>query len=423
MKEEIQIYFMDSILVSLYERIINMNSITSKLLNKYSIYSFVFIIIAFPLACNIMDIDTIPTVTERGTKYKIIVKDNTDYMEKLFGNDLVRNAEIMIKSNMQGIEYRLTTDSNGVAEISGIISDDYLITVNRWMLPDEMKIITGISTDNIKLTNTNKRIIRLSPNTGTEVIIPLKMAVGNSPIVISEIYACGPPGSGLYYHDKYVEVYNQSDSVRYLDGLLVAVVYVNSYLGIQYRDDTNYVHSTSIWKFPGSGKEFPIQPGQFVVCAEDAIDHRVNAPNSVDLSHADFEFYKDDAPDVDNPNVPNMLKIYQASGNDWLIGGESGSIIISNCPSDLIEPWGDQYLIPMISILDGVEYMKDPTRLDKKICSPLLDAGATGSIQFYTGKSMERKTSSTSPRRILKDDNNSSVDFDIIEKPTPDKYH
>jgi Protein of unknown function (DUF4876) len=400
-----------------------MNRESSAIISKYRFYLLFLIISAISLSCNILDIDKMPSATERETKYKITVKDNSGYMTTLFGSNLVRNAEIMIKSNMQGTEYKIITDSNGTAEITGIISDDYLVTANRWMLPDEMKIITGISRGDIKLTNTKTRIIRFSPGTGNEIIIPMEMIIGSSPIVISEIYACGPPGSGLYYHDKYLEVYNQSETVQYLDGILVAVVYLNSYLGIQYRDDSDYVHSTSIWKFPGSGKEFPIQPGKFIVCAEDAIDHRINAPNSVDLSHADFEFYKDDAPDVDNPNVPNMVKIYQSAGNDWLIGGESGALIISNCPGDSIIPWGEQFLIPIKSVLDGVEYMKDPTRLDKKILSPSIDAGATGSIQFYTGKSMERKTSSISPRIILKDDNNSSVDFDVIEHPTPDKYH
>lgn len=395
----------------------------TRLSDKCLFYLFIFIISAIPLSCNILNIDNIPTSAERGTKYKIILKDDSGYMTTLFGSNLVRNAEIMIKSNMQGTEYNLTTDSNGVAEVSGIISDDYLVTANRKMLPEEMKIINGVSRGDIKLTNTNERIIRLGPAIGNEVTIHMEMVIGSSPIVISEIYACGPPGSGLYYHDKYVEVYNQTDTVQYLDGLLVVEVFANYSLGIRYGNDPDYVHSKNIWKFPGSGKDYPINPGQFVVCAEDAIDHRINAPNSVDLSHADFEFYKDDAPDVDNPNVPNMLRVYQPYGNDWLIGGEGDALVISNCPSDSIIPSGDQFLIPIKSVLDGVEYLKDPTRLDLKIMNSAIDAGATGSIQFYTGKSMERKSSTITPRRILKDDNNSSVDFDILEHPTPDKYH
>jgi hypothetical protein len=407
----------------LYERHNDMKALTKKMFNKYKIHILVLIISAFPLGCKRLDIDNAPSALERGTKYKIVLKDNSGYMTTLYGNNLVRNAEIMIKSKMQGTEYQLTTDSNGVAEISGIISDDYIVTANRWMLPSEMKIISGVSRGDIKLTNTNARIITFSSHSGTEITIPMEMAIGSSPIVISEIYACGPPGAGLYYQDKYVEFYNQTDSVVYLDGLVVAVVFANYYLNIRYANDPDYVHTKSIYKFPGSGKDYPIRSGQFIVCAAEAINHKLVAPNSIDLSHADFEFYKPDGTGIDNPNVPNMIYIYQDSGNLWLIGGEGSAIILSNCPSDSIKPSGDQFLIPIKSVMDGVEYLQDPTRLDLKILNSSIDAGATGSIQFYTGKSMERKALSTSPRLILKDDNNSTADFDIILHPTPGKYH
>ncbi len=370
--------------------------------------------------CNI---EEMPVNEERSITYKLILQDNSGYMSTLYGSNMVRNAEIILRSKMQGKEYKIQADSNGTAEISGILSDDYLVTADRWMTADEMKIIEGVSRGDIKLTNVNNRIIRLSPGSGNEINILMERVIGSSPLVISEIYACGPPGAGLYYHDKYVEVYNQSDSILYLDSLMIAVVYVNSYLGIHYRDDPDYVHSKSIWIFPGTGSDYPIMPGQFVLCAEDAIDHRINAPNSVDLSAADFEFYKDDAPDVDNPAVPNMIKIYQDSGNDWLIGGEKGSLIIARYPADSLKPYDDQFLIPYKSVLDGVEYMSDPTKLENKILNPSVDAGTTGGIQFYTGKSMERITAKSEDRRILKDDNNSSVDFQIIQPATPGEYH
>lgn len=159
------------------------------------------------------------------------------------------------------------------------------------------------------------------------------------------------------------------------------------------------------------------------MCAEDAIDHRINAPNSVDQSHADFEFYKDDAPDIDNPAVPNMIKIYQQAGNDWLIGGEKGALVIAKFPADSLIPYDDQFLIPYRAVFDGVEYSDDPTQLDKKILNQGIDASATGGIQFYTGKSMERILLSDDGMKKLKDENNSSVDFKIISPPSPGKYH
>ena len=192
---------------------------------------------------------------------------------------------------------------------------------------------------------------------------------------------------------------------------------------MNYVDDPEFVHSKSLWKFPGSGTEYPIQPGEFKVCAEDAIDHRINADSSVDLSHVSFEFYKDDAPDIDNPQIPNMIRIYQDSGNDWLIGGEQGAIVIAQVDEDSLQWYDDQKLIPYKYILDGVEYLDDITRLDKKRLSPIIDAGGTGGIQFYTGKTQERIPYFNGQRYLLKDDNNSSIDFKVYDHPSPEFHN
>lgn len=389
-------------------------------------YKFLFALIFSVLSISCSDIfgvDPKPPNTERDIEFQITLKDNSGFMQILFGSDKVRGAEVTLKSNLLGDEYNLTSDTNGVVKINGIISDKYIITITRIMSRGEMEIISGTTATNVRLVNKKTRILELTAVSPANIDLELDMAVGGSPIIISEIYACGPQGSGLYYHDKYVEVFNQSDSVLYLDKMMIAIVYTNSNTGLHYRDDPEYIHSKSIWIFPGTGKDYPIQPGQFVLCAEDAIDHRLNAPNSVDLSQADFEFYKDDAPDIDNPAIPNMIKIYQTSGNDWLIGGETGALVLSNFSADSLLPFDDQFLIPYRSVFDGVEYKADPTKLDKKILNEGIDAGSAGGIQFYTGKSMERILISDNNRKILKDENNSSVDFMIINAPSPRKYH
>jgi len=386
--------------------------------------SFAAISVIILFSCSdFLSTESKPEKVERNITFSLVLKDNSGFMETLYGNSRVRGAEVTLKSNLLGTEYTLFSDSNGVVSISGILSDKYLVTANRFMTPEEMLVISGSDASNVKLTNKNERIIELNAAISEPLEVNMEVVIGSSPLIISEIYGSGPEGSGLYYHDKYVEIFNQSDSVQYLDNLMIAVVYASSYLGLNYRDDPTYVHSKSIWIFPGSGQDFPIQPGEFVVCAEDAIDHRINAPNSVDLSNSKFEFYKDDAPDVDNPAVPNMIRIYQPSGNDWLIGGEKGSLIIARFSSDSLIAFDDQFLIPYRTILDGVEYLDDPTKLDTKILNQSIDAGATGGIQFYTGKSMERILISDAGRKILKDENNSSVDFVIIERPTPQTFH
>lgn len=396
----------------------------TKNINKVYQLSFALILSVLSISCsNILGVDPKPAKTERAIDFQITLKDNSGFMQTLFGSDRVRGAEVTLKSNLLGNEYYLISDSNGVIKINGIISDKYIITATRKMTNGEMQIISGTNATNVKLVNKKDRIINLDSASPANIELEMEIVVGGSPLIISEIYACGPQGSGLYYHDKYVEVFNQSDSVLYLDNMMIAIVYTNSNTGLQYRDDPEYIHSKNIWIFPGTGKDYPIQPGQFVVCAEDAIDHRINAPNSVDLSHADFEFYKDDAPDIDNPAIPNMIRIYQTSGNDWLIGGETGALILANFPADSLKPFDDQFLIPYTAVLDGVEYKADPTKLDKKILNEGIDAGSTGGIQFYTGKSMERILISDVEGKILKDENNSSVDFLIINAPTPGRFH
>ncbi|MBZ0200708.1 MAG: DUF4876 domain-containing protein, partial [Ignavibacteriaceae bacterium] len=344
----------------------------------------IFILLLTFGCSDVLNVETKPDKIEREITFTLVLNDNTGFMQTLFGSSRVRGAEVTLKSNLLGTEYKLVSDTNGVVSIKGILSDKYLVTANRQMTPEEMQIISGSSASNVKLANKNKRIVELNAAITEPVQLDMELVVGSSPLIISEIYGSGPSGSGLYYHDKYVEIFNQSDSVLYLDSLMIAVVYSSSYLGLNYRDDPAYVHSKSIWIFPGTGHDYPIQPGEFVVCAEDAIDHRINAPNSINLSHSAFEFYKDDAPDVDNPAVPNMIRIYQPAGNDWLIGGERSALILARFSVDSLKAFDDQFLIPYRTILDGVEYMSDPTKLDEKILNQSIDAGTTGGIQFYT---------------------------------------
>lgn len=394
------------------------------IMRKILFKSFVMFFSITILSCSsIVDFEKKPVAIERKQIFRLKFVDYSGYMESLFGNKAVRDAKVFIKSNLLGEEFNLITDTSGIVEISGVVSDKYIISASREMSPDEMELITGYKIYNHKLSNTRIKLIELRADLTETIEIPMDVVIGGSPIVISEIYACGPPGSGLYYHDKYVEIYNQTDSVVYLDKIIVAVVYASSYLGQNYVNDPEFVHSKNVWIFPGNGTDYPLYPGEFAVCAADAIDHRLNAPNSVDLSNVKFEFYKDDAPDIDNPSIPNMIKIYQSAGNDWLIGGEQGAIVIAKMPIDSLKWFGDQLLIPYRYVLDGVEYLKDPMKLENKILNHSIDGGGTGGIQFYTGKSMERIALNVEGRMVLKDDNNSSVDFVVINKPTPEFHY
>lgn len=364
-----------------------------------------------------------PVSKEREFSVVLHIVDESGTMEELRGQSGVDSARVQLRSNVHGTEHVYYSDENGKVEVTDMLSDRYFLSISRPLLPSEVEQLSDVSDENYSLANRTMPSLEIRPGLEEPVIVPLELIFEGAPIVFSEIYASGPPGAGLYFFDRFIEFFNQTDSTLYLDGLVVARVYASSYLGLNFIDDPEFIHSSNVWKFPGSGTDYPIEPGEFIICAVDAIDHTINAPESFDHRGADFEFYKPDAPDIDNPNVPNMIMIYQSSGIDWLIGGQADALVLARTDTDNIR-WRDgRILIPYEDIIDGVEYLLNPSDLDRKKLNPMIDAGATGGINFYTGRSMERRvTISPDGVKRLQNTNNSSVDFRINDRPTP-QYH
>ncbi|MDG5767566.1 DUF4876 domain-containing protein [Balneolales bacterium ANBcel1] len=365
-----------------------------------------------------------PAQAERAGTTVLELVDESGVMETVYGRTLADSARVQLRSNTHGTEHLFWSDSEGRVEVTGLVSDRYFISVDRPLRRNEIERMPDLMHANsYSLANRSHPSVDIRGDSDGSVTIPLELVFGGAPIVFSEIYVSGPPGAGLYFFDRYIEFYNQTDSTLYLDGLVVARVYASSWLGLNFIDDPEFIHSTNVWKFPGSGTDYPIGPGQFVICAVDAIDHRINAPESHDMSGADFEFYKPDAPDIDNPNVPNMVMIYQDSGVDWLVGGQADAIVLARTDTQDLK-WRDgRILIPYVDVIDGVEYLHNPANLSLKKLNPAIDAGAAGGISFYTGRSMERRPAENdggTPQ--LQNTNNSSVDFRINERPTPG-YH
>lgn len=142
-------------------------------------------------------------------------------------------------------------------------------------------------------------------------------------LVISEIFFTGTltPEGKQYSDDQYFKIANNSDSVLYLDGL----AFVESdFLTVQKQDyKPNLMDKAmtidAIYTFPGSGHDYPIQPGQEVLVAVNAVNHKEFNSQSIDLSNADFEIYDEssnpDFTDTDNPNVTNLVNWYDYSAS------------------------------------------------------------------------------------------------------------
>ena len=122
-------------------------------------------------------------------------------------------------------------------------------------------------------------------------------------------------GLGTYYFGGYLELYNNGEETVYLDGLQLAnaTSFGASDEGANLTcesvavrmEDNGGIWTRYLVAFPGSGTEYPVEPGGTVVVAMDAIDHRGLFPDQIDLSHADFEM----PGGPDNPAVPDMINL------------------------------------------------------------------------------------------------------------------
>lgn len=309
----------------------------------------------------------------------------------------MRNAKVILSSEY-GILIK-ATDENGILSLSGLPSALYSISIRMTHPSDPNIILVG-----------NIRDVQISSGNEYNDVIYAK-PISSTGIAINEVYACGPVNNIFFFFDQFIELYNASDSVKYLDGMQVMRVSGNSTgkgAGADEDDDGDIDGITYIFKFPGRPGEhnYPFLPKTYQVLASDAINHKNTLANSIDLSHADWEFYNQfSADDIDNPNVKNLINIRSDRTVDFLIGLNDDIVVIA---SGTDTDWTDGTDIS--SILDGFEYQSNSTL--KKTLDSRVDRGVAISPARYSGQSMQR-------REPGGDTNDSSLDWEIIPHPTP----
>jgi hypothetical protein len=343
-----------------------------------------------------------PALLDGNISRTIAVMDTTGLYNTEDSSRMTSVSAAKITMNCKDYEkkYQYVADSNGIAQIDGLIAATYEIFV------EEIPVSLG----NVLVASKTLRFYESEPVVDTLFTHNLVL----SPLVINEIYTCGPPNKVYYFYDQYVELYNRSDETQYLDAMIITRVRPSTEI-LSFIDIWDYVENTYAFQFPGSpgGTEYPVYPGQYVVIAGDAYDHSQSMPGAVNLENADWECVNQLSSDYDNPNVPNLHNINMAKTIDYLISLTSDAVILAQGSNY----WqNDTYVDVHIStILDGVEYKKSST--GRKILTRRLDGGFTGvGISNYTGKSKERVTPG-------KDSNNSTVDFEVIDAPTPGYSH
>ena len=239
-------------------------------------------------------------------------------------------------------------------------------------------------------------------------------------LVISEIFFAGSCASSFYFYDQYVELYNAAAETLYLDNIIVTRQVQSKDPEMETKD---YVSAIYAFQLHGTGKQYPIAPGQHAVIAADAVNHRLYCTNSPDLSLANpelapagklYETFNPISNDYDVPGVPNFENIMPARTTDFLINLAHNAIVIAEGGNYPIDENG--YMrIPIEKVIDGVEYNSNP--MYSKEMTVRVDAGFAGiGTTRYSGQSTER-------RELGLDTNNSTFDFVLIPRPTPGWQH
>lgn len=273
-------------------------------------------------------------------------------------------------------------------------------------------------------------------------------------LIISEIFFAGTlqTSGNQYYGDDYVKLYNNTGHVIYADGL---TFFESKFLTTQKLAFTPDIMSEAmtveaLYTIPGSGTDYPVKPGEFLLLADTGIDHRAINPNSFDLSHAGFEWYdvssSPSTMDIDSPSVPNLDKWYCYTQTVFMLHNRGFKAYgIARIPIDREKYLADYYYnyeyetvtaagtFPMSQSAYRLpnEWITDVVNCSVQsgyqwtLCTPGLDMGWThcGTIDKDKTRyfhSVRRKvigfTADGNP--ILQDTNNSSLDFNPMVTPS-----
>lgn len=376
---------------------------------------------------------------EEPTTFQFVISAN--YPSDIKDGGAIANTEVLVRNNQTGREYTKKTNEQGEVSFDvrggsyNIImsfSEEHTIEIEGYPTPKTLLFSGSL---NGQLVDSHGHNFQLN----TEYTIE------NEGFIIKELFtsATRTPEGNTYGSDKFVEIYNNSDKVLYSDGLCFGVVHkTTTYEPTPWVDDNGeLLPRIPLWSFvaivPGTGQDYPIQPGESFVIALSGLNHKDDPngnPNSHDLSEAAWEFYVENGKYVDVPAVPNiwMQRITQGSAMVFDVRGQVS--ILFRLPSDdlediftdtdnfMVEPGGsfNCFMVPRGWVIDGVDNLRLDDRGAYKRLPNSIDVGFIQHRGGYEGVSIKRKVKEViDGRTVYMDTNNSSNDFLTDQTPTP----
>lgn len=357
---------------------------------------------------------------------------------------LREGVTVKIEDIDRGNSYKAKTDKNGMARFS-VTEGIYRVQISD---KSKQNIFNGLA-DHIKLTNED-----LSFN------LPL-LHSSLSSILIKEIYCGGCtklPLQGNYQSDKYMILHNNDSEVQYLDSLCLGTLdpYNSQATNVWVKQDAetgatifpNFIPvAQCVWQFGGTGKTFPLQPGEDAVIAlNGAIDHESQYPQSVNLNKAGYfvcynrvyfpnTLYHPVPGDQITPDHYLNVVVKTGQANAYTFSVFSPAVVIFKAKGSTIQHFVSEEgsiiqkpgstidrvtAVPTEWIIDGVEVYYGGSSNNKKRIPPSIDAGYVTQSAIYKGHSLQRHIDEKATREagyeILVDTNNSSADFYEREK-------
>lgn len=337
------------------------------------------------------------------------------------------------------------------------LNKDYIDTSLTMTLPLGFYDLSVTALGDSMPIRAQKRGVSLSQDLVVELTAGF-VPSGDENFVLAEIFFTGTetPEGKRYLGDKYFVVFNNSADTLSADGLILIEAELNS---VQKYDMTpdfrdQYFAVDAMYRIPGDGNTYRVAPGKALIIADNAMNHLPANVNSFDLSNADFEWYDVSTSagitDVDNPDVPNMDKLYCYTYTVWVPHNQGHkSFGLARFPQgmtseqyfanddyyiqfdyELVTAAGTfsqskkSYVLPNEWIVDAVNLAPSET-FQWLTISEHLDAGytyvaPTGSDKTRFGKAVRRKTKAIlNGRRVLQDTNNSTDDFEPAVKANP----
>lgn len=348
---------------------------------------------------------------------------------KLVGKYSISNVNIQLQEINSEVVTSSTLGTGADTAKANLTYGTYTATLNG-----EITIKVNGADKKMELKARKSNIVVNSETTNITLQTFLSDPTAN--FVFKEIFFTGnlTPEGKVYNGDKYFIVHNISNDTLYADGLFLAQSQFLTTTKRVYTPDVmkDAFTSSEIILLPGTGKQYPVAPGEDIIIANNAINHTEANPNSFDLSKANFEIELIKNINIDNPQVPNATNV---AGNLLMTVQGNKSYVMGRFPEGMdTEKFktenaynfsyvavngavikNDSYKIPNSYILDAVN-VSQKTGFEWLVTSEILDMGWTyagDKTDERYGKAVIRKPLGVldNGKPFLQDSNNSTVDF------------